>query len=97
MLNEIRSKLNLKSKASKRAQLSWDFVTGLSDLLPFEAGRMAYGVEWAVKTGRLSGKAEMTVRKMTAWDFTSLLADLIKAGVSQNDIPRWLNQKLGAL
>lgn len=91
MLAEIRTKLSLKSKASKRSKLPYDFVIGLADTLPYQAYQMCYGIEWAIKTGRLSGKVEMTIRKMNTWEFVILLDKVVQANICQNDVPRWLN------
>ena len=96
MLDQLHSKLGLTSKACKRAKMNCDFAIGLADTFPFEAGRATYGIEWAVKTGRLPGQVEMTIRKMNTWDFVNLIAEVVDAGISQNDTPRWLIKKLGA-
>jgi hypothetical protein len=95
MLNEIRTKLGMKTKASKPSKLSYDFVIGLADLLPHSAYQACYGIEWAIKTGRLPGAIEMTIRKLSAWDFAALVAEVVAAEVSQNDTPRWLIKRYG--
>ena len=95
MLAQLRSKLGLTSKTCKRSKMSYDFVTGLADILPYDASRAAYGIQWSVSTGRLPGQVAMTIRKMNAWDFVILLSEVVNAEISQNDTPRWLIKKLG--
>lgn len=91
---QIRQTLGLKSANSKRSQLDWTFVSGLSDRLGYDANRAIYGLQWAVSTGRLTATAEMTIRRMSAWKFSDLVGEVIDSGISQNDTPRWLNEKL---
>lgn len=92
---EIRQRLGLASKASKRSQLGYDFVTDAGDMMSHNIRRAIYGVQYAISTGRLVATAEMTVRKMTAWEFSGLVAELVGRGVEQNEVARWLNQKYG--
>jgi hypothetical protein len=91
--SQIRQTLGLKAANSKRSKLDWTFVTGLADLLGYDANRAIYGLQWAVGTGRLTATAEMTIRRMNAWQFSRLVGEVIDSGISQNDTPRWLNGK----
>lgn len=91
---EIRQALQLKNSRSKRSKFDYSFVNGLSDLLSYKAQQSAYGIAWALQTGRLPGMVDIAIRKMTAWQYTALIGEVVDAGIIQNDVPRFLISKL---
>lgn len=88
----IRTRLGMKAARSKRSQFEWDFLCGLSDLLEYPVRRAVYAVEWAYKTGRLSASASITLQRMDCWKFSALLGRIVVSGISQNEVPRFLNE-----
>jgi len=90
----VRGRFGMKAHNSRRSQFGWDFIAGMRDMLDRQVERALYGVEWAYKTGRLSADASIAIRDMNCWKFSALLGQVVAAGISQNDIPRFLNQSL---
>jgi hypothetical protein len=62
--------------------------------LPGNLREITYGIQWALETGRLPGKADYQVRHLTAQETARLVADLYVAGVEcSGDVPRALIER----
>lgn len=98
-------KYMLSSMATIRSQLRF-FVAGMhhQDLaldridrgardgyLPAALREITYGIQWALGTGRLPGKADYRVRHMSVQETARLVADLFLDGIAcSGDVPRAL-------
>lgn len=63
--------------------------------LPPRFAQIAYGVQWARQTGRLSGMAEMQLRAIDRAELATLIVDCEADCAAIGDIPRWLNAQIG--
>jgi hypothetical protein len=61
--------------------------------LPLSVDTAIYGIGWAVQTGRLSGTAEMTLRKMDVPTFLKLVVEVANKFTVSAEIPAYLNEK----
>lgn len=60
--------------------------------LDYDVKWMAQGIEWADRSCRIDGVLAIALRKMTAWQIAGLILHMLKAGITMNDVPRWLMQ-----
>ena len=59
--------------------------------LPMNLREIAYGIQWALETGRLPGKADYQVRRLKVQEMARLVADLFLEGIAcSGDVPRAL-------
>lgn len=62
--------------------------------LPQNIREIAYGIQWALETGRLPGKADYQVRHLKVQETARLVADLYMDGIEcSGDVPRALIER----
>ena len=78
-----------------RTILEWEWVVKRICAMSLDRrlDSAAYGVEWAIKTGRASTAAVKAIEGLSAYQFCKLLVEVANLGMTQNDVPRWLNEK----
>ena len=95
----IKEALGLKACAKKFQTARWVIVEvyRLCNLpgqaLPREYGQIAYGIQYAIQTGRVDSLIATTLeREYTASMMVALIAAIAASGVEvSGDVPQWLN------
>ena len=58
--------------------------------IPFALNAVAYGLGWAIETGRINGVTCMALRQMSVKDLLMLVARIHEQGIQQGEIAAWL-------
>lgn len=94
----IRETINVKSRTKRTTQQVIDDVCRFYryDELPHDCYNAAYGVAWAIQTGRLSGTIVAEIESLSAYQFCGLIGEVADKCRVQNDVPRYLIAKFSS-
>jgi hypothetical protein len=63
--------------------------------LPAACDAAAYGIGWAIATGRVSGQVEQAITGLTPAKVAALVAEVATAGLVIGSVPRYLIDRFG--
>lgn len=92
-MTTIRSKLRSLVAGMHSQTLALDRIDreARDGYLPHNLREITYGIQWALETGRLPGKADYQVRHLKVQDTARLVADLHLGGITcSGDVPHAL-------
>jgi hypothetical protein len=90
-LKQARQMFNIYPR-SQKALTAWELANILS--VPHEVKIAAQGIEWALKTGRLTGSVEIAIRQMSIYQTLKVLVDVVNNTETISEVPSWLNQNI---
>lgn len=94
----IRANLGLKCSRSKVLGGAWNtlaILAGYGDVgwMPPPVVTAMYGIDYARRTGRLPGTANIAIRDLTDWQLCELVAEVATACSVSGEVPRFLIDK----
>src|SRR5437879_5545325 len=95
---QIRQQFNLRRISSQSAEWVLGEVCHKYHIgdLPLAVDTAAYGIHWAMATGRLPGRAETAIRQMTAREVIDLVAAVAVTCPTSGDVSAYLIQRFAA-
>lgn len=94
----IRTNLGLKCSRSKVRGGAWNMLAMLAsygdvEWMPRSVVTAMYGIDYARRTGRLPGTANIAIRDLTDWQLCELVAEVATACSVSGEVPRFLIDK----
>lgn len=94
----IRTNLGLKCSRSKVRGGAWNMLAMLAgygdvEWMPRSVVTAMYGIDYARRTGRLPGTANIAIRELSDWQLCELVAEVAVACKVPGEAPQFLIKK----